>query len=59
MCMCHRRNLGTGLTDAAARVIGSSLTSLQRLNISRCSELGVGRHACIMLRCFLNSFHFN
>lgn len=38
----RRRNLGTGLTNAAARVIGSSLISLQRLNISRCSELGEG-----------------
>lgn len=36
-----RSKLGTGLTDDAARVIGSSLTSLRRLSISRCAELGV------------------
>ena len=37
----YRSKLGTGLTDDAARVIGSSLTSLRRLSISRCAELGV------------------
>lgn len=37
----HRSAAHTGLTDAAARVIGGSLTNLERLSISRCAELGV------------------
>ena len=40
-CRGCRSAAGTGLTDAAARAISSSLTALERLSISRCAELGV------------------